>query len=274
MSNDYTLEFDLSPYKDLDNLALLADQNDNLGDKGDWFNQFRGGLYGLYARVLGVQIHYHEVHSWTLPMSPISSIQRAEYHLSSILFNMDSAIECMVFALNALGYIANPPPQFLDVTNESDLRKISPNNILGKPPNYSDGFKKGYDNCFPSLKRYWHENRDLINTLFEQHAVSKHRSTIFSGGSCRNDPPPGFFKKLGIEGDKGKQALVSPMAEILLISQPKTPWRKRQPQEYKDIDKLEYVAERFCTFINICGVKVLEDARSRIKLKHYEFIKR
>jgi hypothetical protein len=155
-----------------------------------------------------------------------------------------------------------------------DLRKISPNNILGKPPNYLDGFKEGYDNYFPSLKNYWHENRDLILKISEQHDVSKHRSTIFPGGSIRNDPPPGFFEKLGIEGDKGKQALVSPMAEILLTSQPKTPWRKRQPQEYKDIDKLEDVTERFCTFINICGVKVLEDTRSRIKLNHYEFIKR
>ena len=273
MSNDYILEFDLSPYKDLDNFALLANQNYNLGDKGDWFNQFRGGLYGLYARVLGVQIHYREVHSWTSPLSSISGIRGAEYHLSSILFNMDSAIECMIFALNALGYIANPT-QFSDVSDETKLREIRPNNILGKPLNCSDKSTDGYDNYFPSLKNYWHENRELINTIFEQHAVSKHRSIIFSGGSIRNDPPPGFFEKLGIEGDKGKQALVSPMAEILLTSQPKTPWRKRQPQKYKDIDKLEYVAERFCTFINICGVKVLEDARSRIKLKHYEFIKR
>ncbi len=267
MSNDYTLEFDLSSYKDLDNFALLANQSYNLGDNDDWFGQFRGGLYGLYNRILGVKIHYREVHSWTPPLSPISGIQGAEYHLSSILFNMDSAIECMVFALNALGYIANPT-QFLDVTSESDLRNISPNKILGKPLNGPDKSTDGYDNYFPSLKNYWHENRDLINKIFEQHDVSKHRSTIFSGGSIRNDPPPGFFEKLGIEGDKGKQALVSPMAEILLISQPKTPWRKRQPQEYKDIDKLEYVAERFCTFINICGVRVLEDARSSIKLKH------
>ena len=274
MSNDYTLEFDLSSYKDLDKFALLANQSYNLGDKGDWFNQFRGGLYGLYARILGVQIHYHEVHSWTLPRPPISSIQRrTEYHLSSILFNMDSAIECMVFALNALGYIANSI-QFLDVTNEKKLKQISPSNILGKPPDYSERFIEGYDNYFPSLKKHWHENRDLINKIFEQHDVSKHRSTIFPGGSIRNDPPPGFFEKLGIEGDKGKQALFSPMDEILLISQPKTPWRKRQTQKYKDIDKLESVTEKFCTFINMCGVKVLEDTRSEIKLNHYEFIKR
>ena len=271
MSNDYTIEFDLSSYGDLDNFALLAAQSYNLGDKDDWFGQFRGGLYGLYNRILGVEIHYRGVHSWTPPLSPISGIRGAEYHLSSILFNMDSAIECMVFALNALGYIANPT-QFLDVSNETKLRQIKPNNILGKPLNCSDKSTDGYDNYFPSLKNYWHENRELINTIFEQHAVSKHRSTIFTGGSSRNDPPHGFFEKWGIEGDAVIQALVAPMAEILLTSQPKMPWRKQQPQEIEDIDKLESVTERFCTFINICGVKVLEDVKSRIKLNQYEFI--
>ena len=271
MPNDYTLEFDLSSYEDLDNFALLADQSYNLGDKDDWFGQFRGGLYGLYNRILGVKIHYREVHSWTPPLSPISGIRGAEYHLSSILFNMDSAIECMVFALNALGYIANST-QFLDVSDEKKLRKISPNNILGKPSDYLDGVVEGYDNYFPSLKTHWDKNRDLIYKISEQHDVSKHRSMIFSGGSCRNDPPHGFFEKWGIEGDEAIQALVAPMAEILLTSQPKMPWRKQQPQEIEDIDKLESVTERFCTFINICGVKVLEDVKSRIKLNQYEFI--
>ena len=48
---------------------------------------------------------------------------------------MDSAIECMVFALNALGYNANST-QFLDVTNEKKLKQISPYNILGKSLKY------------------------------------------------------------------------------------------------------------------------------------------
>jgi len=67
MSKDYTLDFDLSSYDALNNFALLADQEYNLGGKGDWFGCFRGGLYGLYARVLGVKVNYCTVHSWTLP---------------------------------------------------------------------------------------------------------------------------------------------------------------------------------------------------------------
>lgn len=272
MSSDYSLKFDLSSYEALDAFALLADQKYNLGDKGDWFNCFRGGLYGLYARVFGVQICYREVHSWALPVPFMSLIQRAEYHLSSILFNMDSAIECMVFALNALGWIADPN-QFKDVTDERELREISPNNILGRPPNYLTGFVPGYDKYFPSLKSCWHQNRDLINTIFEQHDVSKHRQAIFRGGKIRNDPPPGFFEKLGIQDDKVKQALLSPWEEIILIPQPKTPWRQRQSQDPKDINKLENIAETFCTFINTCGAKALSDAKATIILNYHEFIK-
>ena len=271
MSEDYTLKFDLSSYAVLDNFAYLADQNYNLGSEGDWFNHFRGGLHGLYARVLGVQIHYQEVHSWRLVASSAILTQITEYHLSSILFNMDSAIECMVFTLNALGYAVDLT-KFKDVTNEKELREISPENILGKRSDCTKGIILGYDIYFPSLKSYWHEHRDLIYKITEQHDVSKHRTAILGGGRHRIDPPPGLFEMLGIE-DKTEQIVVSPWMEITLVSQPKTPWRKREPQEYKNIDKLEDVAERFRTFINTSGVKALEDANSRIKLNHYELIK-
>lgn len=274
MSINYTLGFDLLSYDKLDKFALLSDQNYNLGDRGDWFNHFRGGLNGLYARVLGVKIHYREIHSWTLDKAFINitgKMQMTEYHLSSIFFNMDSAIECMVFALNALGYAADLT-QFLDVTNEKKLRQVSPYNILGKPPTHSNPVK-GFDTYFPSLKSYWHENQDLIYIISEQHDVSKHRSAIFSGGKIRTDPPPGFFEGLGIENNGGEQIRVSPWAEIILTRQPKIPWRQRKLRDCKDVKKLEDIVEEFCTFINICGLKAVEDAKDRIKLNYYEFRK-
>lgn len=265
MSNNYTLNFDLLSYKALDKFALLANQKYNLGDRDDWFNCFRGGLHGLFARVMGVKIHYHKVHSW----KPVEiDYMEVEYHVSTILFNMDSALECMVFALNALGYIVDSD-KFLDVTNEKELRKIAPYNILVLKE--SKKFQ-GYDDYFPSLKSYWHENRDLICTISEQHNVSKHRKTIFKGGKVREDPPQGFFEKMGMEDDKEKQILFSPMAEIILTPQPKTPLQQGKPPDYKNI-KLEDIAKRFCTFINICGVKALEDAKSRVKLSYSEFRK-
>jgi hypothetical protein len=268
MPSDYTLKFDLSAYEELDKFALLADQDYNLSNRGDWFNHFRGGIYGLYARVQGVQIHYYKVHSWDLE---IKNPSMTEYHVSSILFNMDSAIECMVFALNALGYIASSD-KFFDVTNEKELAKISPANILGKPPEYKT-YLQEYDIYFPSLRQFWNENRYLIHIISEQHDVSKHRSTIYAGGKSRNDPPLGFFERLGIKDNKIAQVIITPMEEIILTYQPKTPWRQRKPHAYEDVDKLEDIAERFCVFINTCGLKALNDAKSYIKLNHYEFRK-
>lgn len=260
------LKFVLTSYQELDAFALLAVQKYNLGDKGDWFGHFRGGMNGLFARAAGVQIHYKKVHSWDLEMIRVP----VEYHLSSILFNMDSAIECMAYSLNALGYIADSM-QFHDVTDVKTLKKISPYNILGRPPNYTRGLLSGYDAYFPNLKKYWQENRDLIQIIAEHHDVSKHRTTIFRGGKINNNPPPGFLKKLGIENDKEMQMLIYTMEEIILIHQPKTPWRQRT-RAHQPPQLLETIAEEFCTFINTCGEKALKDAKSNIKLNHNTFI--
>src|SRR5438552_7832368 len=98
--NDYVLNFDVAPLEKLDQFALLASQDYNFGNATDWFGCFRGGLYGAYARLRAVQKHYFEVHAW-LPVPRV--LAHAEYHLSSIFFNMDSALECLAFAINALG---------------------------------------------------------------------------------------------------------------------------------------------------------------------------
>src|SRR2546426_1428341 len=109
----FVLNFDLGPCKELDEYALLARQDYNFGDRGSWFGDFRGGLYGMDHRLAAVNRHYLEVHTW-IPVP--RHIADAEYHLSSILFNMDSAIECFTFALNALGYSAFAD-EFRDITD-------------------------------------------------------------------------------------------------------------------------------------------------------------
>ena len=85
----FSVQFDLAPLESLDQLALLARQDYNLGGVGKWFNEFRGGLYGFYARLYGIQRHYYEVHAW-LPHVRLPT--DTEYHLASILFQMDSAL--------------------------------------------------------------------------------------------------------------------------------------------------------------------------------------
>jgi len=267
MGSEYSLIFDLSRYQELDNFALLARQDYNLGNKGGWLGHFRGGLYGFYARLTGVEIHYHQVHSWDLIASGRNPIHLAEYHLSSILFNMDSALECMVFALNALGYSVEST-QFLDVAKENTLRQVTARNILGRRSDTSKGIVPGYGKYFPSLKSHWQENRSLIQTIEDHHSVSKHRQTVFTGGRKRDDPPPGLLRALGTGHDVAEITLMAPWAEVNLKQKPRTFAHRPEPiPNDGEIVNLEELAMRFCDFTNACSVKALEDAQTTIKLK-------
>ncbi len=195
---DFILPFDLRPLEKLDQLALLASQDYNHGNSGNWFGCFRGGLHGIQARIWAAQKHYYEVHAW-IPAPRIFA--HAEYHLASIFFNMDSTIECMTFALNALGNCV-AAADFRDVTDERALRRISPLDILGdkgrKPPVPP---LPGYGKYFPSLQAHWQNCRTFIQLIADQHDVSKHRETIFQGGQLRDDAPSGFYESLGVASD-------------------------------------------------------------------------
>lgn len=263
---DFQLPFNLQACQKLDDFALLATQDYNLGGKGDWFGCFRGGLYGFYARIYGVKVHYHEVHSLRLTQRVFSE---PEYHLSSIFFNMDSAVECFVFAMNALGY-AVAPSEFLDVADEKGLRQVAPWNILG---NKRLQPLIGYSHFFPTLQTHWQANQTFLNTIMEQHDVSKHRSTIYVGGKYRMDAPPGFFEALGICDDPGIRFQFSPMEEIILKPEPKTPPSKQtSAASYSDLEMLEDIAETFGEFINVSCVKAYEDSIDNIKSPHDKFL--
>ena len=57
---------DGSPGDLLDDLALLASQDYNLGNSGNWFFNFRGGLNGIRSRCSGMQFHRHFVYEWEI----------------------------------------------------------------------------------------------------------------------------------------------------------------------------------------------------------------
>ena len=115
------MHFDAEPFESFDQLALLVRQDYNLGGAGDWFGAFRGGLYGFYARLYGVQR--------PIPKSThgchVSEPSGNGDHLASILFQMDSALECLTFAFNALGWVAMPSG-FWDVTDVRTLGALAP----------------------------------------------------------------------------------------------------------------------------------------------------
>ena|SRR5438093_3140920 len=266
--SDFVLRFDTAAFEQLDQFALLVRQDYNLGNQGGWFGTFRGGLYGFYARLYGVAVHYRIVHAW---LPTVRSPAETEYHLASIFFNLDSAIECLAFALNALGYAAIPS-SFRDVSDERALRQISPKDLLGDPlANPSHPPLAGYATIFPNVQSLWQSELLLLNRIVEQHDVSKHRQTIFVGGMARLDPPIGFYESLGIPDDAAIRAQFWPMAEIILQNDPKLPWATRTPQPAADHVHLETVATEFVDFIRGTGNAALTDAQATIAIPEQSF---
>lgn len=210
------------------------------------------------------------VHAW-LPKrrSPIET----EFHLTSIFFNMDSALECFTFALNSLGFVA-APKWFRDITDDKVLSKVYPTDIIGKlNTNPEDPPYAGYSRIFPTLQTHWQANKKLISHITEQHDVSKHRKAICHGGKARSDPPPGFYEGLGIGDDPSQQSEYWAMAEIIFQKNPKGANVNGKPLAAGDQMLLEPLAVRFCEFINESSAKVLHDTRTKINLPHKALIK-
>ena len=261
--SDLALKFDQSGGKQLDDFALLARQDYNLGKQNDWFGHFRGGLYGHYSRLTGASIHYSNMHQWL----PVPQIMLIEYNLASFFFNADSALECLVYALNALGYAAEPA-LFCDITKASKLKNISPRNIVG-------GKRKkplaGYKRYFPLVQNEWTRNEALLRKIVNLHDVSKHRRTIYQGGVVRQDAPAGFFEGLGIT-DESKKAVFCPAQEVILMFDPKLEG-KPLPSRREDYEKLEDIGPLYCKFINKISKLAAKDAKATIKLKEKKFRK-
>ncbi|UCE66763.1 MAG: hypothetical protein JSU85_01765 [Candidatus Zixiibacteriota bacterium] len=152
----FELHFDWSPFAKLDQFALQARQDYNLGNDNKWFNCFRGGLFGLKARLKGVEMLYADIHEWgkAFANKPIE----IEAILGSLFFNMDSVLECFVFALNSLGYSLDPNG-FLDIGNKAKLKQISPYNLIGDKP------IPGYAEYFPQTKAFIIEHKKLIKLI-------------------------------------------------------------------------------------------------------------
>jgi len=70
-------------------------------------------------------------HPFRVPAGELSPEQWAidsDKRIGEIFFGMDSAIECFVFALNAVDYLKSPS-KFCDITTASGLKRIRPDNI-------------------------------------------------------------------------------------------------------------------------------------------------
>ena len=256
MASRFEVSFDTTPLLELDEFALLAEQEFNLGNEGDWFSHFRGGVYAVHGRLYGVTRHYHDLHAW-------GSLSPVEHDLSMTLFCMDSALECLVFALNALGWGAGA--EFRDVTADRALRQVKIRDVfMGQS---GDEPQTGFAALFPTFSSGFNAHRITIGTIADLHDVSKHRQVIYRGGQRRNDPPSGFFQRLGIAASSAEAVILSPHAEILLPADPKAPAADRQTEPYDPERSLEHLAAQFQVLVDQSVAAALADARNNINLE-------
>jgi hypothetical protein len=146
--------------------------------KLDWHSQFLAGWVGFKARIWGVEHEFHE-----LSRSRGSSFgpYEQDYHLAALFFAMDSALECLAYAMNAIGWACCASRDckcYKKMHVENALRSINLG-IFRKTNNCSN------TNCppFAAVRACWQSpaNKTCIDRLTEQHDVSKHRGATVNG---------------------------------------------------------------------------------------------
>jgi hypothetical protein len=185
---------------------------------------------------------------------------------------MDSALNCLTFALNALGYVVDPAG-FQDITTSGSLHQISPMDILGRPGHPSKPAPlSGYARVFPRLQNLWLGEQDLITNIRDFHHVSKHRQSVWTGGQAQRNAPPGFYERAGISADHPLAVVYHPAAETILKHDPRSPRVARQQVAREEHEVLEQLVPRFAGLIDESSARLLADVTSTIPLKEREFL--
>ena len=253
----FTVRFDSAPQRSLDERALQARQDHNFGNTDRWFDAFRGGHYGMYARLNGVTERYAEFHAWRYqPRHP----RGWNTPLGELFFNADSALECFVFGLNALGHGVGGTG-FRNTMSESELRRVTPKDpIGGKIPGCADIFPQ----FSAALERGWDE---WVQPVVDQHDVAKHREQTHKGGRLRNDPPTGFWERVGLLDEKDpRRFLFMPYAEVKLMPDPKRLRQDGESPAHEDMIKLEELIPGFAAFFDGLVQCALDDVTDTVPL--------
>jgi hypothetical protein len=237
----------------LDQFGLLAHEPHNLGNADNWVFVFRAGVRGLTSRCNGIVWHSELFHAWI----PVAPLEGREHHIAAMLFCMDSAMECLVFALNALGQAVNKT-LFRDVSSRSALRGISPRDVVGPKA------LAGYGRLFPTFQAKWAKESELVRLVAENHDVSKHRQSTFHGGTLRDDPPAEF---IALDIPENVRDWFAPTSETLLPKDPKEPAQTRSV-ELHEWTTLEELEQRFLSFLSQSICAAVTDARRTIPLKN------
>jgi hypothetical protein len=156
------------------------------GDQDGWRILFEEGMRGFAARIGTVVESFQLLDKpFSIPFATLSPEQWAvdsDSRIGEIFFGMDSALECIVFALNAIGYLKSPG-DFCDIKTAKGLKQVCPDNIATRICNDKHNPRRGYAMLFPRIRAHWSANNVLIASIVEYHDVSKHRSCIVSASS-------------------------------------------------------------------------------------------
>jgi hypothetical protein len=193
---ELTFENAIGTYNALWDLSGRIATDPRIGNPQNWVLTFREGLRGMLARLVAVDREYLKLHQFQSQADNAGNPNEwgliCESHAGVILFGMDSAIECFVFAMNAIGFLKTPT-DFCDIGDAKTLWQIGPKNILGRDPTDKRNPKPGYLKVFPRVVACWQKHQTLLSAIFEYHDVSKHRSAVATGGNVgvlhlRGDP--------------------------------------------------------------------------------------
>lgn len=157
-----------------------------IGNPDNWILTFREGLRGMLARIIAVDREYARLHEFQSEAdaeagNPNEWAVLCESHAAVIFFGIDSSVECFVFALNAIGFVKDRGG-FCDITDAKALRQIGPKNILGGDVTDKRNPKAGYAKLFPRVVHHFTTQKAFLSAVFEYHDVSKHRSSVATGG--------------------------------------------------------------------------------------------
>ena len=190
----------------------------------NWVLTYRYAIRGMLARIITVDRDYRGLNEPGIGTGPPEEMvtQNArnwwnavwESYAGTLFFAMDSSLECFAYALNALGYLVSAR-EFLDITVDEKLRRITPANLLDLPVKGYVG-QSAYQGClkwFPRICGHWSANRTLLTQIIEYHDATKHRHSVVVGQAWDNTigVTGGHFVKLAPKQAMGNAVFTGSM---------------------------------------------------------------
>jgi hypothetical protein len=193
-------------------LGLVLQGSPKYAKPPGWILTYRYAVRAMMARIMTVDREYQSLNEpgyGTAPGEEMTTQSARnwwnavwESYAGVLFFAMDSSLECFAYAINALGCLLSPG-EFLDITTDEKLRRITPSNLFDSPSkgNVANSANAGCLRWFPSICGHWSTNRPLLTQIIEYHDATKHRHSVVVGQA--------------LEGHRLKQAPKQAMGNVV-----------------------------------------------------------